>query len=92
MASIMRGAAVSAAALLVFLLAPGAARADSDQALLDRYQPVTVFDPLEQFEPTRVQSFVHDADLERLVSGTWVLVDDDPTWTSCPAPGPASGA
>jgi len=87
MASIMRGAAVSAAALLVLLLAPGAARADSDQALLDRYQPVTVFDPLEQFEPTRVQSFVHDADLERLVSGTWVLVDDDPDLDELPGPG-----
>lgn len=87
MASIVRGAAAFAAALFLFLLAPGFARATSDQSLLAIYQPVTVFDPLEQFEPTWVQAFVHDADLEQLQSGAWVLVNDSPDLDELPGPG-----
>jgi hypothetical protein len=84
MASTIRGAAASAAALLVLLLAPGAARAISDHALVATYQPVTVFDPAERFRPTHVQSFVHDSDLEQRESGTWILVDDDPDLDGLP--------
>jgi hypothetical protein len=87
MATIPRGVVLFAAALLALLLAPVAASTSSDAALLATYQPVTVFDPLEHFEPTRVQTFVPDADLEQLQSGSWVLVDNDPDLDQLPGPG-----
>jgi hypothetical protein len=86
MTNIVRGAAACAVAFLALVLSPGTARASSDHELLATYQPVTVFDPAEQFEPTRVQAFVQDADLERLESGSWVVVDADPDLDALPGP------
>lgn len=89
--SVLRGTAVLAAALVV-VLAPTMARAKNvDNGLLETYQPVTHLDPVEQFRPASVQSFVADADLERLdsVRGRWS------TWirsrVSCPAPAAVPG-
>jgi hypothetical protein len=55
--------------------------------LLARYQPVTQFDPLERFLPTKVQSFVSDADLEQLVAGNWTVGDTDPEAGELPTSG-----
>jgi hypothetical protein len=83
-----RAAAALAAALLVALVAAGAARAEkADRGLLKQYQPVTELDPVEQFHPAKVQSFVADADLERFQAGSWVLVDSDPEPGELPAAG-----
>jgi hypothetical protein len=73
------------AATLVF--AGNAPAATPDAELLRTYQPVTRFHPTERFEPTLVQSFVADADLERLVGGAWVTVDSDPEPGELPGPG-----
>jgi hypothetical protein len=55
--------------------APPAWAATPQSVLLARYEPVTQFDPLETFAPTRVQSFIVDSELEQLVApGTWRLV------------------
>jgi hypothetical protein len=58
-------AAVSLAALAV--VATAEARTPNAQ-LLREFQPVVVFDPLEQFRPTTIEPFVADAVLERLAS------------------------
>jgi len=59
-----------------------------DSRLLATYQPVTQFDPAESFGPTGVESFVADADLERLdASGHWVVVDTNPEPGDLPGPG-----
>jgi len=85
--SVLRGTAVLAAALVV-VLAPTMARAKNvDNGLLETYQPVTHLDPVEQFRPASVQSFVADADLERLDSGSWAVVDLDPEPGELPGPG-----
>ena len=86
MATVLRGVAAFAALLALFI-APGVANASSDHELLATYQPVTIFDPLEHFQPTRVQTFVNDADLEQLQSGNWVVVDTDPDLDQLPGPG-----
>ena len=46
--------------------------------LLATFEPVTKLHPAEAFQPTKVQSFVSDSDLEQLVGGTWTVVDSDP--------------
>ena len=83
----VRGAVSLAAALLVALGAANVASAYSDHRLLDKYQPVTHFDPVERFEPTTVRSFVRDSDLEQLSGSTWVLVDPNPRPQDLPGPG-----
>jgi hypothetical protein len=81
------GTTVLAAAVVV-LFAPGMARAEKvDNRLLETYQPVTHLDPVEQFRPASVQSFVADADLERLDAGSWAVVDPDPEPGELPGPG-----
>ena len=68
----------------------GVAQANTPPSrLLAAYQPVTQFDPRESFAPTSVQSFISDADLERLVAApnTWALVDPDPEPGGLPEPG-----
>jgi hypothetical protein len=58
-----------------FSAAASASPATPDGRLLATYEPLLQFDPLEQFLPTKVESFVTDADLEQLTSaGTWDLV------------------
>ena len=73
---------------LVALCLPGVARAESgDRTLLETYQPVTHLDPVEQFGPASVQSFVADADLEQLIAGSWTLADAAPDPGDLPGPG-----
>ena len=67
--------------------APAGEAAMQGSQLLARYQPVTQFDPLERFLPTKVQSFVSDADLEQLVAGNWTVVDTDPEPGELPTSG-----
>jgi hypothetical protein len=87
---ILRGAAALAAALVV-LFAAGVARAENaDNRLLETYQPVTHLDPQERFRPASVQSFVADADLERLDAGSWTVVDPDPEPGELPGLGTGS--
>jgi hypothetical protein len=57
--------------------AAGGGPAPPDAALLATYEPLLQFDPLEQFQPTQVQSFISAADLEQLTTpGTWTVVKD----------------
>jgi len=82
--SILRG---TAALALVVLFAPSMARAENvDNRLLETYQPVTHLDPKEQFRPASVQSFIADADLERLHAGSWTVVDPEPEPGDLPGP------
>jgi hypothetical protein len=63
------------------------ARAENvDNRLLETYQPVIHLDPVEQFRPASVQSFVADADLERFDGGSWAVVDPDPEPGELPGP------
>ena len=56
--------------------------------LLATYEPVTQFDPLEQFLPTKVQSFITDASLQkRTASGTWSVVQPNAAPGHLPRPG-----
>ena len=78
--------AVVAAACAVAVCRPAAAQAHSHPSLLQRYQPVTVMDGLEQFAPTTVGSFVADAVLEtQTAPGVWAVADGAPTPGSLPA-------
>jgi hypothetical protein len=71
-------AALAAVALAVCL--PATADAAGRDALLHRYQPVTVLDGVEQFAPTTVGSFVGDAVLEtQTAPGQWAVVDASPS-------------
>jgi hypothetical protein len=79
-------ALVAACGLVLAVAAPAAARAP-DAQLLRTYQPVTYFHPLESFRPTSVQSFLADSDLEQLVGGEWVVVDEEPGPGGLPGPG-----
>jgi hypothetical protein len=81
--------AAAACAVLAALAAgvPAGEAATPEPQLLARYQPVTQFDPLERFLPTKVQSFVSDADLEQLVGANWTLVDTDPEPGKLPTSG-----
>ena len=84
----VRGPAALAAVLLALGLSAGVARAENvDNQLLERYQPVTHLDPVEQFRPASVQSFVADTDLEAFGAGTWSAVDPDPEPGELPGPG-----
>jgi hypothetical protein len=69
----------SAVLALAALTGTGAARASTpDAQLLATYQPLMQFDPLEQFLPTKVQSFITDASLEQLTGpNTWSPVQQN---------------
>ena len=59
-------------ALTSFSATAAASPATPDARLLATYEPVMQFDPLEQFLPTKVETFITDSDLEQLTSsGTW---------------------
>jgi hypothetical protein len=76
------------AAVAAALATAGTASAQTpDPQLLRAYQPVTVFDPAERFRPTKVQSFISDADLERFEAGSWTVVATDPEPGELPGPG-----
>jgi hypothetical protein len=81
----------SVAFMLVVASLAGAAAARSatpDVRLLATYEPVMQFDPLEQFLPTKVESFVTDADLEQLTGpGTWSVAQASAAPGDLPGPG-----
>jgi hypothetical protein len=85
---ILAAGAVLALAAAV-LTATGAARAATpDVQLLATYQPLMQFDPLEQFLPTKVDSFITDSSLEQLTgSNSWSLVQKNPAPGDLPGPG-----
>lgn len=69
---------VGAAALLALTILSSSASASPatpDPQLLATYEPLLQFDPLEQFQPTKVESFITDAALEQQTSpGNWDVV------------------
>ena len=71
---------IGAAALLTlatFAATASASPTTPDPRLLATYEPQLQFDPLEQFMPTKVESFVTDAELEQQTSlGTWDVVQE----------------
>jgi hypothetical protein len=71
---------VGAAALLALTAVSATASAGPvtpEPRLLAAYEPLLQFDPLEQFLPTKVESFITDADLEQQASpGTWDVVQE----------------
>jgi hypothetical protein len=79
--------AAAAAASIVFAGAGSAVAAVPDAQLLRTYQPVLHLDPVEQFGPSSVQSFIADSDLERFDGSSWVVVDEDPEPGELPGPG-----
>jgi hypothetical protein len=76
-------------ALITCLVLAGGAQAASNARLLAKFQPVTSFDSAESFRPTRVETFVDDADLERFdpATGNWVVVDPSPDAATLPTGG-----
>src|SRR5262245_13581034 len=88
---------VAAAALVATVGAQAGTGGSPDVALLRTYQPVLVLHPGELFQPTKVQGFVADSDLERF-SGTstaqlpldrfWTVVDARPEPGDLPATTP----
>jgi hypothetical protein len=84
---------LTAVAALLLALAGGAGAAAAgpatpDPALLARYQPLMQFDPLEQFLPARVQSFITDSELEQLAAPeTWTVAAAHPAPGGLPGPG-----
>jgi hypothetical protein len=80
---------ILAAACVVLFAFAGAAHAATNARLLQKFQPVTRLDSEESFRPMTVESFIADSDLERFnpVTGTWVLVNPNPTATTLPTSG-----
>jgi hypothetical protein len=63
--------------------------ASPDGELLRMYQPVLVLHPAESFQPTKIQSFVTDAELERFTGTGPSQLPLDRYWTVVdPHPGP----
>jgi hypothetical protein len=89
MKRLFRQAVAFAVAAIAFAAATGSSNAATPESrLLATYYPVIHFDPLEQFRPTSVQSFIADSDLERLTApNTWTVVDPSPEPGDLPAPG-----
>ena len=80
--------AVVALALATFTASAAGEAATPDARLLAAYEPVMQFDRLEQFQPTKVESFITDADLERLTdNGSWAVVESHPAPGDLPGPG-----
>jgi hypothetical protein len=82
--------AASVVALTVVTATAAGRGATPDPRLLAQYEPVMQFDPLEQFLPTKVESFITDAALEQLDgTGSWSVVK--PNAAPGDLPGPGSG-
>ena len=79
-------------ALTGLAAAPRAAAADQpDAKLLRTYQPVLVFHPNELFRPTKVQSYIAGARLERFIGTNQAQLPLDQFWTVADEhPGPGS--
>jgi hypothetical protein len=75
--------------LLLAVTGTASARAATpDVRLLATYEPVMQFDPLEQFMPTKVQSFLTDASLEQLTApAVWSVVQPNAAPGDLPVPG-----
>jgi hypothetical protein len=87
----MRTKIVLVSAVAVLLAgAPSAAASHAsspDVRLLATYEPVMQFDPLERFEPTKVESFLTDASLEQSTSpGSWSVVQRNVAPGNLPGP------
>jgi hypothetical protein len=89
--------ATMVAALVAASGASAARGATSDAQLLQTYQPVLVLHPDEAFQPTKIQSFVADSQLERFVGTNrsqlpldqyWTVVEPDPDPGELPQPAP----
>jgi hypothetical protein len=66
-----------------------ASAASPDAELLRIYQPVLVLHPGESFQPTKIQSFVTDSELERFTGTSPAQLPLDRYWTVVdPHPGP----
>jgi hypothetical protein len=66
-----------------------AREASPDPQLLRDFQPVLVLHPAERFEPTKIQSFVSDSQLERFIGTSRSQLPLDAYWTVVdPHPGP----
>ena len=75
--------AIGLAVALVLAMA-ATAQARSPEALLARFQPVTVFHPAEEFRPVPVEAFIRDANLEAATGpATWVVADPLRLRTRC---------
>ena len=69
--------AVALFALVTLAATASASPATPDTRLLATYEPMLQFDPLEQFQPTKVESFITDAALEQQTSpGTWNVAQE----------------
>jgi hypothetical protein len=80
---------VLAAALAALALAAPVQAAGSQAGMLDRFLPVLVFHPGEEFRPGTVQAFIEDANLEAVTSPTtWTVVDPSPSANGLPTSSP----
>ena len=81
--------AASAAVLIAAAAPVSAGRVSTpDVQLLATYEPVLQFDPLERFEPTKVESFLTNASLEQSAApGTWSVVQQNAAPGDLPGPG-----
>ncbi len=76
------------AALACLAAVSSPAEAATSKQLLHRYQPVTVLDPLEQFAPTTMNTFVADSTLQQETApDVWSVVNPDPTLADLPTTG-----
>ena len=84
-----RMSVVLAAVLAALTLSATAQAAGSRAGVLDRFLPVFVFHPGEEFRPGTVQAFVEDSSLEAATSPTtWVVVDPAPSANDLPTESP----
>ena len=84
-----RKSVVLAAALAALTLSTAAQASGPGTGILDRFLPVLVFHPGEEFRPGTVQAFVEDASLEAATSPTtWVVVDPAPSAGHLPITSP----
>jgi hypothetical protein len=80
---------VLAAALAALTLSATAQAAGQQGGIIDRFLPVLVFHPGEEFRPGTVQELVEDSSLEAATSPTtWVVVDPTPSANDLPTTSP----
>jgi hypothetical protein len=81
---------VALAAVLAALTLSATAQASGSQiGILDRFLPLLVFHPGEEFRPGTVRTFVEDSSLEAATSPTtWVVVDPTPSVNDLPDSSP----
>lgn len=73
--------AAVAAALVASAGAHAGTGGSPDTTLLRTYEPVLVLHPDELFEPTKIQGFVADSDLERFIGTSTAQLPFDRFWT-----------